>query len=232
MTLRTAQLYGTLTPSSLESTVNVDVSFNGNVVYSGRATSYNTDEFGHSILATWTLDPAIHGEIPVTINVTGGSLTFVAIFMNYNRNIPLILQLKDEEEWPVVLPAVRDFIQTDMRELTLNEFAQKYGVDKRTMLDDYLVIANDWANSFTDAAGYNPETDSKIDVVINGVPQIRIVRDDDQLGGWHWLIPENGQVDCKYSVDPPVFLEDKPPSIRQSDFILDQLGLDRSDFPT
>jgi hypothetical protein len=227
MTLRTAQLYGKTTPSLLESTVNVDVSFNGDVVYSDAATKYNTDEFGHSILATWTLDPAIHGEIPVTIDVTGGSLTFIAIFMNYNRNIPLILQLKDEEEWPVVVPAVRDFIQTDLKKLTNTEFTQKYGIDKRTVLNEYLVIATDWANSFTDAAVYNPETDSKIDVVINGVPQIRIVRDNTQLGGWYWVISQNGQLDCKYRVNPPVFLEDKPPSISLSDFILDQFGLDR-----
>jgi len=92
MVARTAKFIGSA--YSTGSTISLEVQYNNNIVYSGNMAAItqdplplieSTDVIPDSLF-TFVTDTDITGEIPVTITVTGGTLFFYSVQMNYTGN--------------------------------------------------------------------------------------------------------------------------------------------------
>ena len=98
MVARTAKFIGSA--YSTGSSISLEVQYNNSIVYSGNiaATTQDplplispTDVIPDSLF-TFVTDTDITGEIPVTITVTGGTLFFYHVQMNYTANCVVNLE--------------------------------------------------------------------------------------------------------------------------------------------
>jgi hypothetical protein len=95
MVARTAKIMGSA--YSTQSTITIEVEYNGNIVYSGTMpaitqnptpiTQPNTNPNWESELGTFVTDTDITGQIPCRITVTNGTLFFGHFWMNYTGNV-------------------------------------------------------------------------------------------------------------------------------------------------
>ena len=95
MVARTVKIMGSA--YSTQSSVTVELGYNGNIVYSGTVATIiqdyipinqpNTNTNWKLDLATFVNDTDITGQIPCTITVTNGTLFFGHFWMNYTGNV-------------------------------------------------------------------------------------------------------------------------------------------------
>jgi hypothetical protein len=205
MVARIAKLCGNILPNSDDSDVTVNVLFDKTMVYSGPVTlGDDVPVYSSNILATWEFDSSIHGIVPITIEVNGGSLTFVTILMNYSALIKRKFILNTEAEWPAAVPTSGDDLRNDVLLFTEEEFLQKYAINKTDLVPNYATVAVvGTADAFHDPND-NVEDDGKRNVRINNIVQQHMFIDESQrTGEWHWVIPDQGILECDFLINPP-----------------------------
>lgn len=171
MAERTAQLIG-FTPGC-----QIKICWNDVQVFDGTLSAAGaTDDL--AVLAQWSTDTDVVGQVPLVIECSSGSLHFANIFMNMlsplygyrdNSDPDRIVDSLTEQESP------NDFTRIELESIDTN-FQQPLKTSDLS------------------------ETDGKTSVEINGEAFER--HDVDiYAGAWHWLIQEGQTFSCLFQVD-------------------------------
>lgn len=195
MTQRTVQLIG------YTSGCEIAVDWNNTKVFTGAITAQGNMQ-NPEVLAEWTTDMDVTGNVPLKITCTSGQLWFANIFMNY---ITKFWTISAAAIWPQHTPDTNE-LANDLAQLSSEQLLEKYAVDSDT-LQTWLVEADepDPASVFGQPFDISDlsASDGKNNLVINGFPQSR---DNVETwgGAWHWQIKSDGILSCDFAVLPPV----------------------------
>lgn len=197
MTQRTAQLIGFSDGCEISITWNNAEVFRGSVPAVGSKNEL-------VVLAEWSTDTEILGDVPLTIECLSGSLHFANIYMNMFQAITQT-RLTSQPDWTIYTPTEEELVQ-DRAYLEDEQFVAKYALTKSDVwqhctLVELLSTENNFRQPFyaTDFTA----TDGKKSVTING---LSYTRDDvaTYAGAWQWLIRAGEIFSCLFRVDAPV----------------------------
>ena len=194
MAARTARLMGFTDGCEIKVIWNDLQVFDGIVSAAG-----TTDDI--AVLAEWSTDTDIVGHIPLVIECTSGSLTFVNIHMNMLYPI-LQLELTSQPNWTIYTPTDQELI-SDYVSLTAEQLQIKYALTKKEIWQHLALVELQSIENHFDQPILTPDfaiTDGKTSVTINGQSYAR--HDiDAYLGAWQWLIQEGQTFSCALQVD-------------------------------
>ena len=197
MTQRTAQLIG------FSDGCEIAITWNNAEVFRDSVSAAGTKD-DLIVLAEWSTDTEILGDIPLVIECLSGSLHFANIHMNMWEPITE-RQLTSQPGWTIYTPTEQELL-VDLSQLTNEQIEHKYALTRsdiwqHTSLVEVLSIENNFRQPLnaTDLI----VNDGKNSVTINGVPH---ARHDTEIyaGNWHWLIQEGAIFSCVFQVDAPV----------------------------
>lgn len=213
MTLRTVQIKGMGFGAN---PAEISVTLNGNVIFSGTVTTQdsapwplpNLDLIGQEqVLCSFTVPMETAGEIPMSCTVNNGTVIFGSIEANYS-SVPNPVFTAEEQAVlyssdPAVTLADKIAILSSkaVPAFTAEELATLNSIDP-TLLPQQKQILADHGVSFTVSSGdtgfaYTAKTDSRNDVVIDGVPTTP--DHSDYPGTWWWAI--NSGSTLSYNLD-------------------------------
>jgi len=202
MITRTAKLYGGITTNT---DTNITVQFNNRAVFSGPIEFIgDIDENGHGPVAQWDLPIDEYGEIPCSIIVNDGNFLFITIHTNYLGG-KQIFAIKPNAVWQTYVPDTLQQLNLDSKNLSNLEFEAKYGLTKdqaRNNVELVETISN--TEYYGDPNTTTVESDGKNDVLLDGIPQLRIVQTSEEMGKWYYQINKNQQLDFNYTILPPI----------------------------
>lgn len=155
------------------------------------------------VLAEWTTDTDILGDIPLVIECLSGSLHFANIHMNMYAPISE-LQLTSQPDWTTYTPTVEE-LRVDLSQLTAEQIATKYGLTRsdiwqHTTVVELLSIESNFCQPFN-AVDFTA-SDGKTSVTIDGAPYTRHSIDR-YPGAWQWQIQAGKTFSCLFQVDAP-----------------------------
>jgi hypothetical protein len=197
MTQRTAQLIG------FSDGCEIAITWNNAEVFRDSVSAAGTKD-QLVVLAEWSTDTEVLGDIPLMIECLSGSLHFANIHMNMLAPITE-LQLTSQPGWTIYTPTEQEML-VDLSHLTNEQITAKYGLTRsdiwqHTSLVEVLSTESNFCQPFnaTDFIA----TDGKTSVTINGVSH---ERHDIEIfeGHWHWLIQEGEIFSCLFRVDEPI----------------------------
>lgn len=190
MTQRTAQLIGFSDGGEITITWNNAEVFRGSVPAAG-----NRDDL--VVLAEWSTDTEIIGDIPLVIECLCDSLHFANIYMNM---ISPIYEMAPEAEWSRHIPTLEELL-ADLSVGTDQQLEEKYG-HPRNILQQWIVPMIGTENNFKQPIAVHDftDTDGKLNVTINGVTQTRHSLDR-WPGPWHWHLAYGQTLACNFRVD-------------------------------
>ena len=197
MTQRTAQLIG------FSDGCEISITWNNAEVFRGSVPAVGTkDEL--VVLAEWSTDTEILGDVPLTIECLSGSLHFANIHMNMFHAITQT-RLTSQPDWTIYTPTEEELLQ-DRTDLEDEQFVAKYALTKLDIWQHLTVVEllsteNNFRQPFnaTDCIA----TDGKKSITINA---LSYTRDDVATypGTWHWRIRAGEIFSCLFQVDAPV----------------------------
>lgn len=194
MAERTAQLIG------FTDGCQIKIFWNDLEVFAGTVGAAGVQD-NLAVLAQWSTDTDIVGQVPLVIECLSGDLQFANIYMNMVT--PLTeLQLTSQPSWTIYTPTDAELL-LDLKLLTPEQIQAKYAmtlsdirqhiteVELRSIDQNFIqpILDQDFS-----------VTDGKTSVSINGEPYTR--HDVDiYSGAWQWLIQEGQTLRCLFQVD-------------------------------
>ena len=197
MTQRTAQLIGFSVGCEISITWNNVEVFRNSVVAGG-----TRDEL--VVLAEWTTDTEILGDIPLMIECRSGSLHFANIHMNMFAPAVVEPRLTSQPEWTIYTPTEQELRQ-DFQQLTDEQFVAKYALTKSEILPHTTVVELlSTENIFSQPVRDTDliPCDGKKSITIDDVPYTRVDAAT-WPGAWHWPIYQGQIFKCFFQVDAP-----------------------------
>ena len=197
MTQRTAQLIG------FSNGCEITISWNNAEVFRGSVPAAGTrDEL--VVLAEWSTDTEILGDIPLMIECLSGSIQYANIYMNMWAPITE-LQLTSEPDWTIYTPTKQELL-VDLSQLTDEQFAVKYALTKSNLKEhlskvELVSTENNFCQPFR-ATDLIP-CDGKKSITINGTEMQRQDPGNVGSGAWHWFIDQEQIFNCLFQVDAP-----------------------------
>jgi hypothetical protein len=196
MTQRTAQLIGFSDACEIKITWNDMVVFHDSVVAPG-----NKDDL--TVLAEWTTDTEILGDIPLVIECLSGSLHFVNIYMNMFASIRQP-QLTRQPDWTIYTPTEQELFD-DLSQLTDEQITAKYALTRSDISQHITVVEMvSVENNFSQPVNATDliPCDGKKSITIDDAPYTRV----DVVtwpGAYHWPIYQGQIFKCFFQVDAP-----------------------------
>ena len=199
----------------------VQITANGVSVFSGTVTTQNqpvpsmpNTELDSVALFTMTVDTAFSGTIPMTCEVTNGSVIFAQILANYsNKSNPIYtaeqLAILTSSDPNISNPSINLQVTpiyvgaAAVPPLSEAEVATLY--DVATTAEQYIAIINAHnlnpvINGGVDHIDVISKSDPRNSVSINGIPQLP---DRGDLAGiWWWTIPTGSTLSYDLEVSP------------------------------
>ena len=194
MTQRTAQLIGFSDGCEISITWNNVVVFQDSVAAGGTRNEL-------VVLAEWSTDTEILGDVPLTIECLSGSLHFANIYVNMFQAITEA-RFTSQPEWTIYTPTEQELFE-DSSQLTDEQITVKYALTRSDISQHLTVVEllsaeNNFRQPFN-ATDLVP-CDGKKSVTING---LSYTRDDVAIyaGTWHWSIHQGEIFSCLFQVD-------------------------------
>lgn len=198
MTERTAQLIGFSAGCEISITWNNAAVFRNSVPAAG-----TRDE--PVVLAEWTTDTEVLGDIPLVIECLSGSLHFANIHMNMFAPLKQT-QLTSQPNWTIYTPTEQELLQ-DLSQLTDEQITAKYALTKPDISQhitwvELVNIESNFCQPFR-ASDLIP-CDGKKSITIDGTEMQRQDPDTVGSGAWHWFINQEQVFNCLFQVDAPI----------------------------
>lgn len=198
MTERTAQLIGFSDGCKITITWNNAEVFRGSVPAAG-----NMDDL--VVLAEWSTDTDILGDIPLVIECLSGSLHFANIHMNMHAPI-IKTSLTSQPDWTIYTPTEQELL-VDLSQLTNEQIETKYGLTRSAIRQhittvELISIENNFRQPLN--AIDLITCDGKKLITINGTEMQRQNPGTVGSGAWHWFINQEQIFNCLFQVDAPV----------------------------
>jgi hypothetical protein len=206
--------YGS-TPATLQITANGVSIFSGTVTTENQpAPAMPNYELVSAALFTMTVDTAFSGTVPMTCEVTNGTVIFAEIAANYYgkwnpiytaEQLAILTSTDPNISNPSINLAVTPIYVGAAAVPPLSEAEVATLYDTATTAEQYTAIINahnlnTWINGGVSEIGPISATDSRNSVSINGVSQLP--DRGDLPGVWWWTIPAGSTLSYDLEVSP------------------------------